>query len=61
MRKKINPMVAVIVVIVAIIGLGLAGMAVMNRPAPEAKVILNPAKPEQTKPDAKLGVDNSGT
>jgi len=61
MRQKINPVVAVIVVIVSIVVLGLVGMKVMDNATREKKVIVLPADPNQTKPDPKLNVDSSGT
>jgi len=61
MRRKINPVVAVIVVIASIVVLGLVGMKVMDNATREKKVIVLPADPNQTKPAEKLHVDSSGT
>jgi hypothetical protein len=64
MRKQINPMVAVIVVIASILVLGLVGMKVMDSMHHEAKVIVQPADPNDPRfktADPNLKVDNSGT
>lgn len=63
MRKKINPVVAVILVIASIVVLGLVGMKVMESSTHEKKVIVLPADPNDSryKPDPKLNLNNSGT
>lgn len=61
MRKKISPVVAIVLVLVALVGVGLFGMMVMKNASHEDKIIVQPGDPKQTKPDPKVGVDSSGT
>jgi len=64
MRKRINPVVAVVVVIVALVGISLLASAVTNNvTGHEAQTIIKPSKPDDPKfhPAPKLNLSDSGT
>jgi len=58
MRKQINPVVAVIVVIVAALGCGLLAWKLVDTTHHEEQVIVKPADPNDPKfhPNPKLGL-----